>query len=271
MREPLVVDSATHLGPDARGRAALAASHGGVYAAYLCAKAGVSAVILCDAGIGRDRAGVSGLAYLDRFGVPAAAVGHRTAPIGMGSACRERGALSVVNAAAARLGLVPGMGAAQALRRLAEAGLPPCPEPPPETEARHPLPEAGSRVVALDSVSLVTPADVGRVVVTGSHGGLLGGRPETAVKVDVFAALYNDAGRGADDAGISRLPALDRRGIAGATVSAETARIGEGLSTYRDGVVSAVNDTAARLGGRVGQSARDLVAALAAALPGDRP
>jgi hypothetical protein len=46
--------------PDARGRAAIAASHGGVYAAYLAAKAGVKAVILCDAGVGRERPASAG-------------------------------------------------------------------------------------------------------------------------------------------------------------------------------------------------------------------
>ena len=42
--------------------------------------------------------------------------------------------------------------------------------------------------------------------------------PETALKYDVRCALYNDAGIGKDAAGTSRLPALDARGIAAATV-----------------------------------------------------
>ena len=114
---------------------------------------------------------------------------------------------------------------------------------------------AGAKVIVIDSASLVTSADAGRVVVTASHGGLLGGRPETAIKVPVFAAVYNDAGWGIDGAGVSRLPALDTRGIAGACVSAFSARIGDGQSSYRDGFVSALNATAARHGGRIGQSA----------------
>src|SRR5207302_1281456 len=76
------------------------------------------------------------------------------------------------------------------------------------------------------------------IVLTGSHGGLLGGRPETALKYEVRAAFYNDAGIGIDEAGVSRLPALDDRGIAAATVSAATARIGEARSTYEDGILS---------------------------------
>jgi hypothetical protein len=85
------------------------------------------------------------------------------------------------------------------------------------------------------------------------------------MKIAAFAAIYNDADRGIDDCGISRLPALDQRGIAGATVSAWSARIGDGLSTYRDGFVSAVNNAAARCGGEIGISAAELVRRLVAA------
>ena len=91
----LILDSVTVFPPDARGRAAIAASHGGVYAAYLAAKAGIKAVILCDAGVGRERAGIGGLDYLDALGVPAAAIGHRSARIGHGADCCARGIITV--------------------------------------------------------------------------------------------------------------------------------------------------------------------------------
>jgi hypothetical protein len=80
-----------------------------------------------------------------------------------------------------------------------------------------------------------------------------------ALKVDALLAVYNDAGIGIDDAGIGRLPALDDRGIAAATVAADSARIGDGVSTYTEGVLSMVNETAAMLGGRAGMTARELV------------
>jgi hypothetical protein len=258
----------TMLGADARGRAALAASHGGVYAAYLAAKAGVKAVILSDAGVGRDQAGISGLAFLAEMGVPAAAIGHRSARIGDGVDCARRGIISHVNAPAAAIGLRAGMHASVALDILAASGLPPSPAPRSQAETRHCLAEAeapGVAVLAVDSASLVEPQDAGAVVLTGSHGALLGGKPETAIKVAVFAAFYNDADRGIDDCGIARLPALDARGIAGATVSAWSACIGDGLSTYRDGVVTAVNDTAVRHGGEIGIAASDLVRRFVAA------
>jgi hypothetical protein len=262
----LIFDSVTVMPLEARGRAAIAASHGGDYAAYLAAKAGLKAVILCDAGVGRERAGIGGLAYLDRLGVAAAAVGHRSARIGDGADCHARGVISFANKCAAGVGVAAGMAAGEALARFEAANLPPT--PPPMHEARHEIAEAsaaGLRVSALDSNALVTPDDVGHIIVTGSHGALLGGRPATAVKYDVFAAIYNDADFGIDDAGISRLPALDKRGIAGATVSAWSARIGDGQSTYRDGYVTAVNARAAQCGGEIGISAKELVARLVAA------
>ena len=105
-----------------------------------------------------------------------------------------------------------------------------------------------------DSASLIGLQDVGQVIVCGSHGGMLGSDPKTALKVDGYAAFYNDAGGGADGAGFTRLPALDDRGIAAGTVAAMSARIGDGRSTYEDGVLSRVNETARRLGGAEGMT-----------------
>jgi len=264
----LILDSVTHFPADARGRAAIAASHGGIYAAYLAAKAGVKAVILCDAGVGREQAGIGGLDWLDRLGVPAAAIGHRSARIGDGVDCAERGVITFSNKRATSFGVAPGMSAREALERLNREALPPCPAPPKSEERRFRLPEAeagGVRVHAIDSAGLVLPEDEGQIVLTGSHGALLGGKPETAIKIPVFAAVYNDADFGIDDAGIARLPVLDARGIAGATVSAWSARIGDGQSTYHDGFVTAVNARTRACGGKIGISAKELVARLVAA------
>ena len=111
---------------------------------------------------------------------------------------------------------------------------------------------------------MVEPADAGQIVITGSHGGMLATMPALVLQVDAFAALFNDAGIGMDEAGISRLPALEARGIAGATVAALSARIGDGRSTYADGVISRVNRPAARLGAAPGLPARSWVERLIA-------
>jgi hypothetical protein len=265
---PVIIDSVTTFGPDERGRAALAGSHAGVYAAYLAAKAGVKAVILCDAGVGREQAGIGGLKLLEELGVPGATYGHRSARIGDGADGLQRGIITYVNRPAGELGLRPRMNAKTALDLLAASNLAPSPAPPPLAETRHRIADAelpGISVYALDSASLVTAADKGAIILAGSHGALLGGRPQTALKVDVFAGIFNDADFGIDDAGISRLPALNQRGIAAATVSAWSARIGDGLSIYRDGYVSALNERAIACRGEIGIPAAELVFRLAAA------
>jgi len=267
-RMALILDSVTHFTADARGCAAIAASHGGVYAAYLAAKAGVKAVILCDAGVGREQAGIGGLDWLEQLGVPAAAIGHRSARIGDGADCAKRGVITFANKRAMFLGVASRMSALEALDRLDRETLPPCPAAPKSEERRFRLGDAesgGVRVHAIDSAGLVLPEDEGHIVLTGSHGALLGGKPETAIKIPVFAAIYNDADCGIDDAGIARLPVLDARGIAGACVSAWSARIGDGQSTYHDGFITALNARAHACGGEIGISAKELVARLVAA------
>lgn len=263
----LVLDSVTHLTSAHRGGVAYCASHGGVYAGYYAARMGVGAVVLNDAGVGREQAGIGGLQLLEGLGVPAATIGHSTARIGDGCDGVTRGLITYVNASARHLGIEPGMTCAAALHRLSLYGLQPSPAPTPLDEARFEIAGAGNArvgVFGIDSNALVAPADIGHIVVTGSHGGLLGNRPETAIKFDVRAAVYNDAGFGIDDAGISRLPALDARGIAGACVSCFSARIGEARSTYDDGFISALNPTAAKWGGAIGQSCATFVAAMVA-------
>jgi hypothetical protein len=253
----LVADSVTRLGPEHVSAVLIAGSHGGVYAACLAARAGLRAVILNDAGVGLDQAGIAGLAYLDGYGMAAATIGHDSARIGDGADMARRGIVSHVNAAAARLGCAPGQACRAVAERLAVAPLPTA-RPPAMEETRHLFWAApgGIKIWALDSASLVRPEDAGHIVLVGSHGG---GPPANALKADCRAAIFNDAGIGIDGAGIARLKVLDGRDIAAATVSAASARIGDGRSMWESGIVSAVNDRAAAAGGSVGMTVQDLV------------
>src|SRR5207248_10947887 len=198
-------------------------------------------------GIGRCPAGMPGLGSLRDRGVPAATLGHDTARIGDGADMMARGVITYANALAETLGCRAGMSCRAAAAAL-QAAEPARRAPPPALEAAFLIIEEPPQVWALDSASVVAPEHHDAIVLTGSHGGLLGGRPETALKYDVRAAFYNDAGIGIDMAGWSRLPALDARGIAAATVAAESARIGDARSTYEDGILSRVNASAAALG-----------------------
>jgi hypothetical protein len=218
----------------------------------------VRAAIFHDAGVGLDQAGIGGLRWLEAQGMAAAAVDHATADIGQAAMMMAQGVLSHVNAGAAAAGLAPGMTCAAAANLLADTPLPdgPCPDIREGREVIT-LPRAKRRLILIDSASLVRSDDAGQVVVTGSHGALFGNDPVNALKTDAHLALFNDAGGGT---GTSRLPVLQNRGIAAATVAAMSARIGEACSTWQDGVISALNPAAQAIGGRVGMTASDLVA-----------
>jgi hypothetical protein len=258
-RSILTADSITRVGPEATGAVVVNGSHGGIYAAYLAAKLGVAAAIFNDAGIGRDRAGVAGVDYLAELGIPAAAIGNMTARIGDGADMMARGVTTYANRLATALGCREGSSCREASWALAQA-TPRKGAPTAVRESDALLIAEPPAVWALDSAAAVGPAHAGAIVVTGSHGGLLGGRPETALKYDTLSALFNDAGIGIDEAGVTRLPALDARNIAAGTVAAASARIGDARSTYEDGILSRVNSCAAALGAGPGISAREFVA-----------
>jgi hypothetical protein len=257
----VLADSVTRLGSLAAGKIVVSGSHGGVYAAYITAQAGARGVVFNDAAVGRDAAGIAGLHYLDALGLPGVAVSYRSAAIGDAGDTLENGILSFVNRSALRLGCRAGQLARAGVECLAEARVlsiapPPCGESRTQVIERMQPP----RVWALDSVSLVEDTDAADVLLTGSHGALLGGRPETALKKQALAVVYNDAGGGPDGRGRTRLNALQARGIAAATVYAASARIGDGRSTYNDGRLSAFNETAASLGAQLGMTTKHFVA-----------
>ena len=259
MVEIIVAPTVTKLGLDAFGAVLVTGSHGGLYPGRLAATAGVRAAIFHDAGLGRDEAGVGSLALLDGFGIAAAAVSHISARIGDTDDMLARGRISRANGLASALGVAPGMACAVAAERLKAAEHRRC-DVPKGDEVRLVLPHPRRPIVLIDSAAMVDPvADIGAILVTGSHGGLVGGVPAMALRVDGFAGVFNDAGIGIDEAGIGRLPALDARGIAGLTVAASSARIGEARSTFEDGIVSCVNRTAAKLGAEVGMPLRALL------------
>jgi hypothetical protein len=262
----VVLDSITKADQRAAGAVVVAASHGGLYAAVLAARAGVRAVILSDAGIGLDRAGIAGVEHLGDHGFAAAAADAGTCRIGDGADMMARGRISVANRVAAALGVAPGQPVAEA----AECLLAAVPGDPAgldagEARTRRRLP-GGLEVVLIDSVSLLTPEDAGRVVITGSHGALLGGRPESAASVAAALLVFNDAGLGPDEVGASRLPVLEERGVAAVTVGHDTARIGDAASALATGVVSRANAAALALGLVPGSA---LGAVLSRLAPGD--
>lgn len=250
----------TSLPADVQRGVVVSGSHGGRYPGYLAAKARVRAVIFSDAGVGRDAAGIGSLPYLEAYGIAAAAVSHASARIGDAADMTARGVISHANAPARAVGVAPGMVCREAAERLLAAALiEATPEPFGETRSVLDVTGAARRVVLVDSAAQVEPGDAGQIIVAGSHGGLVGGDPRLALRVAGYAGVFNDAGIGIQSAGTTRLPALDGRGIAAFTVSAASAAIGDATSTYRDGVVSVVNEVARARGARPGLRARDVI------------
>ena len=244
------------------GTVLVAGSHGGIIAAYLGAEAGVHALILNDAGLGKDRAGIAGLVYLEEIGMAAAAVDCMSARIGDGADMLARGVISHANVFAALCGVVAGQSCRDAAERMGRA---PAARtlPPPYGEGRWRILAGPPEVWALDSTGKLEPADAGRILVIGSHGALLGGRRESALGVAAAAAVFNDAGVGADHIGISRLPELAARGIPAATVDCMSARIGDGRSTWETGLISHSNFLAAQIGARRGMSVQEFASTVA--------
>jgi hypothetical protein len=254
----LLMDSVNYLDSAAQGNVVIASSHGGTYAAYKAAASGARAVILNDAGIGRQDAGIGCLDYCERIGMAAAVVSHTSARIGEATDMLRRGIISHANRIAKAANCTPGTACAHAAVCLKGAPLP-IGTPPAYEETRFLISEGCPRVVCIDSASLVKTEDVGQIVITGSHGGLIGGRREKAFNVQALVAIFNDAGVGIDQAGIGRLDPLDERDIAAATVANTSARIGDSRSTYYEGVISHANHHAIMLGASRGVTVRDFV------------
>ena len=252
----LIYDSVTKLPPEADGAVVVGGSHAAVYAAYMSAKYGCRAAIHHDAGIGKEEAGVAGLAYAQKLGMAMAAIATASARIGDGQDLYARGTVSRVNELAAACGVAAGMNCKDAAERLKAA-------PWPHT---LPLAKGESRylidgVVCLDSATLLVPEDRDRVVVTGSHGALNSAGATAPFRPRLL--MFNDAGFGADRGGALALAPLDQAGIAAVTVATLSARIGDGRSTLQDGILSAVNEAAYRLGARIGSPALALGRAVA--------
>ena len=241
--------------PAQRGQVVVAGSHGGVYAGWCAAKGGARAVILNDAGVGKDQAGTASLPFLDKIGLAAATADSQSCRIADAADMLASGIISAVNRTAAALGCAPGQTVRDCALRMRSAPLPAGPVPQLQ-ESRFVISrdDGGRAVIGIDSASLFQPEDAGRIVVTASHGALVGGRSDKVVPLGVFAAFFHDAGGAKGGSGYTRLASLDALGVVAGTVAAGSARVGDARSCYGDGVLSHVNDTARERGGCVGMA-----------------
>src|ERR1700749_3128321 len=74
----LTVASCSFVREEHRSQVIVSGSYGGRYNAFNAAKWGVRGVIMNDAGVGKDNAGIVGLEYLDGIGLAAATADGQT-------------------------------------------------------------------------------------------------------------------------------------------------------------------------------------------------
>jgi hypothetical protein len=250
----LVVDTVTKLSGEHAGKVLVGASHCGVYAVYLAAKAQVRALVLSNAGVGLDQAGIGGLAWAEQFDLPVAAADHMSCRIADGADVMANGVISHVNNPAAALGCKSGM-TVSVCAELMQAAPDTTRLIPGYGEARFFIDQSVDQpaIIGCDSISLLLPEDEGRIAITASHGAMIAGlEADGAVDMALAGVTFSDAGIGKDEAGVARLAILDRRAIPAATVDAMTAHIGDARSNWETGLLSRVNNTAKSRGATAG-------------------
>lgn len=245
----------------ARGNVIISGSYGGEYNAFHAAKWGIRGVVLSDAGVGKDDAGINGLPYLDRIGLAAATADARTCHIADGEHILEHGVISHVNEAARALGCKVGMSVRQCTT-LMKAGQIITAQPAAVSGGkRYIMNETPGkpRVICVDAAPMLEDGDAGAIAITGSHAALFRGQPDGLIAMALHAVFFNDAGVGLDGAGVKRLALLDERKMIAGAVDAATAPIGNAREIYRTGVLSHVNETAASAGAKPEMPLHDFV------------
>jgi hypothetical protein len=256
-RRVVTMDSARYV--DGRNRerdVVCAASYIGVLPARLIAPHRPRAVIGHDGGIGKDAAGIQGLYYLEALGIPAAAAQGDSAELGNGKDLYEEGIISRMNILAENCGVRCGQSVAAAARCLLEH------DPgdiEPGTKVRREIVETsatGRNVVVTDSIIFARPEDRGRnVLVTAGHTGTSGA--SFLLEFRPWGFICSDGGGGKNGSGTAGLAIVEKHGLAGASVSAESAAIGDAFSTYNDGIIVACNAPACWRGVLVGMTAKE--------------
>jgi hypothetical protein len=245
----LTMPSAYYVDENCRGDVAVNSSFIGIWPARIMATYEPRALIGVDCGIGLEAAGINGIWYLEALGIPAVAAAVADVLLLDGADVYARGVVSRRNDIAGDCGVEEGM----TIREAGDLLL--------ANEARDVDPrernhrtligthEGGRAVVCTDSVAYFLPEDTGRnVLCTGGFAGI-----PNILRAAPYGLICSDGGRGRDDSGLAGLAAP----FPVATVDPATARMGDGLSTYRDGTISAANEHAEARGVRVGQRAEE--------------
>ena len=253
----VTMPSAYYVDATNAGDVAINSSFIGIWPARIMAEHQPRALIGVDCGIGKDGAGIAGIWYLEALGIPAVAAEVSGVLLLDGADVYAHGVVSRRNDVAADCGVEEGM----TIREAADLLLRNEPRRVDPEERNHRTTvfehESGRRIVCTDSIAYTLPEDrEHNVLCTGGFAGL-----PNIVRATPRALICSDGGRGRDDSGLAGLAAP----FPVATVDVQTARMGDGLSTYHEGKISARNEHAAAWGVEVGQPASEAARLLVAA------
>lgn len=113
-----LIDSITELSTRDAGCLAFSGSHGGISSARFAADSRPLLSVFNDAGMGKDDAGIAGLAWLQTLGLAGCAVSHTSACIGIAQSTFDDGIISHANEAAHALGVRVGQACKDAAAHL---------------------------------------------------------------------------------------------------------------------------------------------------------
>ena len=259
----VTMDSAYHVEPANRGvDVVINASYCGVLPARFIGEQQPRGAIGVDCGVGPAGASIAGLWYLEALNIPAAVADVMTIRLGDGVDLYEKGVITFLNQPASDRGVTVGMTVRDAAVCLLDHDAAK-PGAAAQVTNRTIVDEGpdGRLVVCTDSIAFGLDEDQRNVLVTAGHTGR--SAVPYLLKVKPFGFICSDGGMGREASGVAGMHTVNAQGLAGATVDARTARMGDGLSSYRDGVISAANDLARAAGVEVGmpaeQAARILV------------
>ena len=217
---------------------------------------GVEAVFLNNAGIGKNKAGIRGLAHYEAEDILACAVDRNSAEIGISRDTWESGIVSHVNTQAETAGIQIGDSVQDAVAKLntivvhalssseSKRSVIKDEEKGSKAELKKQTQKQvdGVSVAVTDSITFLNENNAGDIVVCGSHGGMSAGH--YARKHGVKAVFFNDAGIGKNNAGIKSLEYLNDAGILACTVDCMSAEIFNGQDVLNNGIVSFCNQLA---------------------------
>mgnify|MGYP001158219126 FL=1 len=220
-------------------------SHGAPCATQLVIWARPRGLFIHDAGIGLGDGGVNGLKLLDTYLIPCASVDGKSARISDGRDMYTNGIISRTNQAALRMGLTIGMAVNDAAQTLLDNN-------PIHVPAAHRQIKVHSgkdgEVFALDTIKYADERIAGGVLCMGSHAARAMANYIDDLGFNLAGVITNDVGLGKDGSGIEGLALLDPYDVPAATVSCNTARVGDAQSTYFSGKISHLNAAAKKIG-----------------------